>query len=66
MLHRSTPRRATGLTFALFASVLAALTVLVGPSSGAALFAAIQVAGDMPPSARVVVVCPDGGERYVL
>jgi NitT/TauT family transport system substrate-binding protein len=35
MQHRSTRRRATGLTFALFASVLAALTVLVGPSSGA-------------------------------
>jgi NitT/TauT family transport system substrate-binding protein len=35
MLHRSTRRRTTGLTFALFASVLVALTVLVGSSSGA-------------------------------
>ena len=35
MLHRSTRRHATGLSLAFLASVLAALTVLVGPSSGA-------------------------------
>jgi NitT/TauT family transport system substrate-binding protein len=35
MLHPSTRRRTTGLTVAFLASVLAALTVLVGPSSGA-------------------------------
>ncbi len=34
-MHRSTRRRATALTLSLLASILAALTVLVGPSSGA-------------------------------
>ena len=52
MLHRSTPRRATGLTFALFASVLAALTVLVGPSSGASERALATVTVDTLPIAN--------------
>ena len=40
--------------------------LFVGPSSGAALVAAIQVAAELPKTSRVVVVLPDGGERYVL
>jgi cysteine synthase len=38
--------------------------VLVGPSSGAALFAALAVARRLPPEARVVVMLADTGERY--
>jgi cysteine synthase A len=38
--------------------------VLVGPSSGAALHAALAVAGRLPPEARVVVMLADTGERY--
>ena len=38
--------------------------LLVGVSSGAAAFAALQVAGDLGPGKRVVVVLPDTGERY--
>ncbi len=40
--------------------------LFVGPSSGAALFGAVKVAAELPATARVVVVLPDGGERYVL
>ena len=52
MLHRSTRRRTTGLTFALFASVLAALTVLVGSSSGASERALATVTVDTLPIAN--------------
>jgi NitT/TauT family transport system substrate-binding protein len=52
MLHRTSPRRATGLTFALFASALAALTVLVGPSSGASDRALATVTVDTLPIAN--------------
>jgi cysteine synthase len=40
--------------------------LFVGPSSGAALVGAIAVAQTLPPTARVVVVLSDGGDRYVL
>jgi cysteine synthase len=40
--------------------------LFVGPSSGAALVGAIAVAQALPPTARVVVVLSDGGDRYVL
>ena len=40
--------------------------LFVGPSSGAALWGAVQIAGELPPTARVVTVLCDGGERYVL
>ena len=52
MLHRSTRRRATGLTLALLASVLVALAVLVGPSSGASQRALVTVTVNTLPIAN--------------
>ena len=39
--------------------------ILVGPSSGAAVCAAIQVAEEAGPDAVVVTVACDGGTRYL-
>jgi cysteine synthase A len=39
--------------------------LLCGISSGAALWAALQVAEELGPARRVVVVLPDRGERYL-
>lgn len=39
--------------------------ILVGPSSGAAIKAAIDVAQTLSSNQRVVVVAPDNGERYL-
>lgn len=39
--------------------------VLAGMSSGAALWAAMQVAKELGPGKRVVTVAPDTGERYL-
>ncbi|WP_400164215.1 cysteine synthase A [Brevibacillus sp. TJ4] len=39
--------------------------ILVGPSSGASVFAAIQVAKRLGPGKRVVCIAPDTGERYL-
>ncbi len=39
--------------------------ILVGGSSGAAIHAAMQVAGTLPPGARVAVVFPDSASRYL-
>jgi len=39
--------------------------ILVGISSGAAVFAALQVAKKLGPGKRVLVVAPDTGERYL-
>jgi len=38
--------------------------LLVGPSSGANVFAALQVAQRLGPRKRVVTILPDSGERY--
>lgn len=39
--------------------------ILVGPSSGASVFAAIQVAKRLGEGKRVVCIAPDTGERYL-
>ena len=39
--------------------------LLVGISAGAAVAAARQVAEEMGPGARIVVMLPDTGERYL-
>ncbi|MBO0457861.1 cysteine synthase A [Enterococcus hulanensis] len=39
--------------------------ILVGVSSGAALFAALKVAKEMSPDQKVLVLLPDNGERYL-
>ncbi|MDT2612305.1 cysteine synthase A [Enterococcus dongliensis] len=39
--------------------------ILVGVSSGAALFAALEVAKKMLPDQKVLVLLPDNGERYL-
>lgn len=39
---------------------------LVGPSSGANVWAAVQVARDLSPDQRVVTILCDGGERYLI
>ena len=39
--------------------------ILVGISSGAALFAAIEVAKKMTSDQKVLVLLPDNGERYL-
>jgi cysteinyl-tRNA synthetase len=38
--------------------------IFVGMSSGAAMAAALKLAGEMP-EGRIVVILPDGGERYL-
>jgi cysteine synthase B len=39
--------------------------LLVGPSSGANVFAALEVAKELPPGSVVVTILCDGGERYL-
>jgi cysteine synthase A len=39
--------------------------LLVGPSSGASVWAALQIAAELGPGKRVVAIAPDTGERYV-
>lgn len=39
--------------------------ILVGTSSGAALYGAFKAAGEMDPGARMVVIAPDTAERYL-
>ncbi|MGM7681230.1 cysteine synthase A [Cytobacillus sp. Hm23] len=39
--------------------------ILVGPSSGAAVYAAIQVAKELPPQDIVICMTADSGERYL-
>jgi cysteine synthase A len=39
--------------------------LLVGISSGAACWAALQVAAKLGKGKRVVTILPDGGERYL-
>lgn len=39
--------------------------LLVGPSSGASVCAALEVAAELGPGKRVVAIAPDTGERYV-
>ncbi|GGE22740.1 putative cysteine synthase [Marinithermofilum abyssi] len=39
--------------------------ILVGPSSGASVWAALQIARRLEPGKRVVCIAPDTGERYL-
>lgn len=39
--------------------------ILVGPSSGAAVYAALQVARKLGPGKKVLAICADSGERYL-
>lgn len=39
--------------------------ILAGSSSGAACWAALQVARESPPGTRIAVIFPDGAERYL-
>ena len=39
--------------------------ILVGASAAAAAFFAVRIASDLPPSARVLSIAPDYGERYL-
>lgn len=39
--------------------------ILVGPSSGAALFAATKIAKEAKPGSIIVAIFPDSGERYI-
>ncbi|QDX93336.1 cysteine synthase A [Brevibacillus laterosporus] len=39
--------------------------ILVGPSSGAAVYAALQVAKQLGPDKKVLAICADSGERYL-
>ena len=39
--------------------------LFVGMSSGAAAYAALQVAAELDPSDTVVVLLPDRGDRYL-
>jgi cystathionine beta-synthase len=39
--------------------------ILVGGSSGTAMFAALQVARDLPPETLIVVIFPDTGRNYL-
>ena len=39
--------------------------LLVGSSSGAALYAALEEAKNAPPGTNIVVIFPDGSERYL-
>ena len=47
------------------ASKLARSGALVGPSSGANVVAALQIAQDCPPGTRIVTFLCDSGERYL-
>jgi len=39
--------------------------LFLGPSSGAALYAAERIARSLPPGSAVIALAPDGGERYL-
>ncbi|MGL4990163.1 MAG: cysteine synthase A [Sarcina sp.] len=39
--------------------------ILVGISSGAAIFAAIKIANELSNDKKIVVIAPDGGEKYI-
>ena len=46
-------------------SIAANEGILVGPSGGAAIFAAMEVANRLTPNDTVVCIAPDSGERYL-
>ncbi|MCZ2256920.1 cysteine synthase A [Sporosarcina sp. G11-34] len=46
-------------------SIAANEGILVGPSGGASIFAALEVASRLTPNDTVVCIAPDSGERYL-
>lgn len=46
-------------------SIAANEGILVGPSGGASIFAALEVANRLTPNDTVVCIAPDSGERYL-
>jgi S-sulfo-L-cysteine synthase (O-acetyl-L-serine-dependent) len=61
--HRKIPMR-TDIAYETTRRLTREAGLLVGPSSGAAVAAALEVARDLR-SGVIVVLCPDGGDRYL-
>jgi cysteine synthase len=51
--------------FGMVKQLAAAEGVLAGSSGGAAVFAALKIAGKLGPEKRVVTIIPDSAERYL-
>ena len=49
----------------LYEAVAANEGILLGPSGGAAIYAALAVAKRLTPNDTVVCIAPDSGERYL-
>jgi len=61
--HRKIPMR-TDVAYETTRRLAREAGLLVGPSSGAAVAAALEVAGGLR-AGVIVVLCPDGGDRYL-
>ena len=48
-----------------YGAVAANEGILLGPSGGAAIYAALAVARRLTPNDTVVCIAPDSGERYL-
>lgn len=61
--HRKIPMR-TDVAYEMTRRLAREAGLLVGPSSGAAVAAALEIASDLH-AGVIVVLCPDGGDRYL-
>ena len=61
--HRKIPMR-TDIAYEATRRLAREAGLLVGPSSGAAVVAALEVAGELR-TGVIVALCPDGGDRYL-